>query len=373
MKPLTARRRSWLQGSTVLLAVALLGAGETGCFLGFKQATSASSEIGDTGIKTNALGLGREVVIELPPGGLHPLRVFEMRALPEGSILLTTSVGLFWYGKDGKKHREVRFSTGKDHFPLVATAELGGPSALSVLGVLTGKKVLAFYDDQGRLYNKIPCARYAQFVLANLVGDDTQEIVLEERAGKGLTVYSAAGDRLFGIVPVGHLIDFDAVDADGDGRDELILYSYPNARRGGTFQVVRADGAELHRWDDRAHADFALVRWQGVWPRILWLADDAFVFVSLEGRQVDRLEVPYGAHFRHVHKADLKGKTVLLASGGGYVPYHMVCVYGRGGLEFHAVERGWAHSLLVPDPGKAEFWVGTEGSVIRYAPGAAGL
>ncbi len=372
MKRLTARRCSWLQGSTVLLAVALLGAGETGCFLGYKQASSASSAIGDTGIKTNALGLRREVVIELPGGLMRSVRVFEMRDLPGGSVLLTTSVGLFWYGKDGKKHREARFSTGKHHDP-VATAELGGPSALSALGVLNGKKVLAFYDDQGRLYNKIPCYRYAQFVLANLVGDDTREVVLEEPAGKGLTVYSAAGDRLFGIDPVGYLTDFDAVDADGDGRDELILYSYPNARRGGTFQVVRADGTQLHRWDDRALADFALVRWQGVWPRILWLADDAFVFVSLEGRQVDRLEVPYGAHFRYVYKADLKGKTVLLASGGGYVYYHMVCVYGRGGLEFHAVERGWAHSLLVPDPGKVEFWVGTDDSVIRYAPGAAGL
>jgi hypothetical protein len=205
-------------------------------------------------------------------------------------------------------------------------------------------------------------------IQADVSGDDTPEVVVELAAGRGIEIRDQSGRRLAEITAPRYLTDFGTVPAAIDGKDALVLYMYPNERRGGTFMVITADRRELARWDeDPPPGRFAVASWSGR-AALFFLQGDALVVRSPDGERVGRFDTPQGSHFRALYVGAIEGnRTVVVAAGDGYTPYHMVCVYDSGGRILFQDVAGEHAFGVEASPASSSFIVITRSAKWRYA------
>jgi hypothetical protein len=127
----------------------------------------------------------------------------------------------------------------------------------------------------------------------------------------------------------------------------LVLYTYPNLQRGGTFAVFDARFQEVARWDEfPAPGRFTPGRWQGQ-DALFYLQGNQLVVRSPLGQPVARLTAAQGSNFRGLLIGNAgRNRTVVVASGDGYTPFHMVSIYDdKGDLVFSEANEEHAFAL----------------------------
>ena len=204
--------------------------------------------------------------------------------------------------------------------------------------------------------------------LADVVGDEADETLIDLPLGKGVEIRAGASviDR---ILTDEYLTDFGAVPIDGRPKNQLVLYTYPNSTRGGTFRIVTLDGRELVSWTEQPPPGrFVVAKWNGV-DTIFYLQNDELVLRSSSGATLGRLPLPSGSKFRDLHIAETaNGRLIVLASGNGYTPFHTVCIYSSvGELVFQEIraEHGFE---LDADAHRSDFFVYTRSSKWHFFP-----
>jgi hypothetical protein len=206
----------------------------------------------------------------------------------------------------------------------------------------------------------------------DIEADAVPETIIELGDGRGVEIRDASGARLRQLPTTGYLTDFGTVATPGSDKQQLVLYTYPNANRGGTFSVVTADGQERARWDEApAPGGFAVGQWGDV-PALFYLQDDRLAIQSPQRGRITTLSAPQGGFFTtRAVRTIASGRTVVLASGNGYTPYHVVCVYDAGGrLVFEEV--GDEQAFELEGSGESdEFFVLTRSSRWRFNTSAA--
>jgi hypothetical protein len=191
--------------------------------------------------------------------------------------------------------------------------------------------------------------------LADLFGDDELERLEELPDGAGIDIRSASGSLLKTVRTTAYLTDFGAVAAGGgagSGKEQLVLYTYPNKDKGGTFSVRNEALEEVATWNESPPPGrFAAGHWHRQ-PAVFYLQEDALVVRSPDGTALEKIVVPEGRLFRDVFvQAGGDERMVLVVSGSGYTPYHMVCVYDGTRLIYQEVGRGLVRTV---DPIGAE-------------------
>jgi hypothetical protein len=202
-----------------------------------------------------------------------------------------------------------------------------------------------------------------RFARADLVGDSASEMLVLDPGLQGLEIRGDNGALIGHLAFHRNVTDFAGVPAEGGGKAVVVV------NLGGTFLLVGMDGHERARWQEvRDPGRFASGSWQGR-AALFYLVDDTLVVRSTEGEALARLPAPEGRVFGRVFVAGLAaGRLVLVASGSGYTPYHMVCVYdASGALMFQEVDDELAFAVAPDDAGRA-FLVTTRSSEWRYAP-----
>jgi hypothetical protein len=192
----------------------------------------------------------------------------------------------------------------------------------------------------------------------DVLGDDASETVAGLAGGAGVEVRDGAGTVLAHLETDGYLTAFGLVPASRAPKRDLALYLYPDASGGGTFEVRTPDNALVARWSESPPpSHFAVAAWQGQ-PALVYLHGDELVVRSPTGTSLARLGAPQGTFFTDLFAATVGGRLVVLASGNGYVPYHMLLVYepdGRLVYDEVADEQAFGLDVLADQQGVAVF------------------
>jgi hypothetical protein len=204
------------------------------------------------------------------------------------------------------------------------------------------------------------------FKLADVLGDDRPERLIPLPKGAGLEIRDESNRLLKTVKTPDYLTDMGVVPAPGTKEPLLVLYTYPNKQKGGTFTVLSAASERVASWEELPPpGSFAAGEWRGQ-PALFYLQGDTIVIRSPAGRRLQELEAPEGSSFRDVFLQTLTNdRMVVVASGSGYTPYHMVCVYSGARLVFQDVETEHAFDVeTVPDG--SGFVVTARGSRWKY-------
>ena len=209
--------------------------------------------------------------------------------------------------------------------------------------------------DVGPSPSDLPARRFSvsspthNAVSGNLLESDGRETLVALENGAGVAVTDARGHTFARITTAEHLTHFGVIEASRAPLDDLVLYGYPNAGRGGTFRVMTPDEVVVAMWTERPPpSHFDVASWEGT-PAVYYLQGDELVVRGPTGDLLARLPAPSGVAFQDVHVANAaSGRLVLVASGNGYTPFHMVCVYAPDRqLVFHEIAREHAFGLDV--------------------------
>jgi hypothetical protein len=202
---------------------------------------------------------------------------------------------------------------------------------------------------------------------ADVVADDMPELLVELEDRHGIEIRDRSGARLARLTTTEYLTDFGAISASRPDKQDVILFTYPNAAHGGTFTVLTAGQHEVAKWDEYPPpGGFAVGTWARQ-PAVFYVQDDHLTARSAMGRPLAWLNAPEGRLFNARQSARIADdRTVILASGNGYTPYHMVCVYNATGkLVFQDIANEQAFELQARETASA-FTVITRSSEWRY-------
>jgi hypothetical protein len=206
--------------------------------------------------------------------------------------------------------------------------------------------------------------------LADVVGDGAEETIVELPRGQGVEIRGAAG-VIDEIVTDEYLTDFDTISIEGFPKRQLILYTYPNSTRGGTFRIVTMDGREIANWTEHPPPErLAVARWKGV-ETVFYIRGDELIRRSSSGSELPRLLLPSAGKFSTLQIAQAADeRLIVLASGDGYTPYHMVCIYSSS-EELVYQEIGSEHAFqLEADASRTDFVVFTRSTQWHFVPRA---
>jgi hypothetical protein len=212
-------------------------------------------------------------------------------------------------------------------------------------------------------------------IQADVLGDEKPELLVEAPGGSGVEIRDQSGALIKMVTTPEYLTDFGAVPEAGAKKQRLVLYTYPNKQKGGTFRVLDGAFEQVATWDELPPPGrFGVWEWGGQ-PALFYLQGDALVVRSSSGARLQELRVPEGHMFRDVFVRTLAdGRTAIVLSGSGYTPYHMVCVYEGTRLILQDVEDEHAFGLQSTDGGsglgsgfKSGFVVTTRNSRWQYA------
>ena len=202
---------------------------------------------------------------------------------------------------------------------------------------------------------------FRRFKTADVNGDGTAERLVELPNGGGVQIRAENGQVVREITTDEYLTDFGTIGGN------VVLYTYPNKERGGTFQVVTSQGVELARWQEKPPPGrFDVAEWNGG-EAIVYLQGDTVVVRSAAGDELGRLSAPEGGIFRSVYlEPGARGTTIVLASGDGYTAFHMVGIYDqKGDLRYQEIAKEHAFSLEA-DRSEPRFQVVTRNSIVEY-------
>lgn len=202
---------------------------------------------------------------------------------------------------------------------------------------------------------------FRRFKTADVNGDGTAERLVELPPGRGVQVRGENGQVVRDITTDEYLTDFGAIGGN------VVLYTYPNKERGGTFRIVTLQGMELTRWQEKPPPGrFDVAEWNGG-QAIVYLQGDVIVVRSAAGEELRRLFMPEGDKFRDVYlEPGVRDTTIVVASGDGYTGFHMVGIYDQKG-DLHYQEIAKEHAFgLEADRSERRFKVVTRSSVVEY-------
>jgi hypothetical protein len=259
----------------------------------------------------------------------------------------------------------------------VLCAIVGCPGCGNVparLGVLVNdanvsKSRIASDQVEGSDQDRDVASAPRRFVTANLRNGDDPQRIAELPRGEGVEIRDSAGHLLQTVRTSEYLTDFGTVPSSDSGRQLLVLYTYPNASRGGTFQVRDGDLKQVASWAEYPPPGaFTVGKWHDS-PALFYLQSDTLVVRSPLGRALEHLHVAGADIFRRVFVQNLDdNRTAILATGSGYTPFHMVCLYDRERMLFQEVLSGRAYDL-VPQQRASEFVVKAADGVWKYTIG----
>ena len=210
-----------------------------------------------------------------------------------------------------------------------------------------------------------------RFKQADVAGDGRPELLVEVAGGKGVDVRDESGALIRLVTTPEYLTDFGAVREAGAAKQRLVLYTYPNRQKGGTFRVLNAAFEPIATWDELPPpGGFGSGDWDGQ-PAIFYLQKDTIVVRSTAGARLHELQAPEGRIFRDLFVQTLDtGLTAIVASGSGYTPSHAVYVYSGTRLVLQDVEDEHAFGVESSNVGPGDgvgFIVTTRSSRWRYA------
>ena len=319
----------------------------------------------EPGVKVNSVKLHGQDLLTFERNG-KPDRVFAVSVGDGGlGLRVLTATGVTWFDSSGKKLREILFAKTKDHFPIIAANLI--PGQTHFLGFHHLENALSVYDAAGRFLFQVPASGGSGFPMAAL--EEGRGILVKDGRGKGVHLYDHGGTYLRNILSGGYLTSFRTLPRPELNREDLIFYNYPHGKKRGYFQIASLDGTLLDGWECKpGWSGFNFMTFEGQ-TAIVGNPEQAFVCVDLKGKTVAEFDAPHADYFRYVYATPLTEEyRVFLASGSGYRPYHMICVYDAGkNLIYQEINHGHARALRVPDSSRPEFFVAVENRIRRYA------
>lgn len=341
----------------LLLVPVLLGA--AGC-LGFEKAPPFFVEAPFR----RGVEVGKEIVHSLPESGPRAA-ILDFWTDSAGETVVLTKSGARFYDAEGTLQRAIQLSEKGGAFPLVAWAE-GSRDAPVFIGLLNDRQALALFDERGRLQWERPCV-CARLTVADVLAAPGPEIVVPSRDQRAILFYNLSGELLRDArTASGPVTALHGVAPGPSGGGRLILYNYPTAPGRGSFQVVDGQGRVENAWEDEVIGDFAVIA-SGQGPQILYLAGDSLVFKDVAGQEIRRLPTPHAGYFRSLQWAPLGPEvSVLVATGSGYRPYHMIAVHVGERLVFQEFGEGRAYALFIPSGETTAFQVGIGERIWQY-------
>jgi hypothetical protein len=252
---------------------------------------------------------------------------------------------------------------------LTATAQCGNtPPHLGIaLDELRIRKSLVGPAPTDIATNEFAPGSTRRIKRADVAGDQDPEELIEMVGAAGVDIRSRAGQLLAQVPTKEYLTDFGAVRLPGRQKESLVLYTYPNPEKGGTFIVFDERFNPLASWTESPPPGrFAVGQWNDR-PALFYLQGDSVTVRSATGEKLASLSAPEGQLFRGIHVHSLAGgRLAVVASGNGYTPYHMTCIYEGERLRFREVAAEHAFAL---EPGDApsNFIVSTRTSRWKYA------
>jgi hypothetical protein len=167
---------------------------------------------------------------------------------------------------------------------------------------------------------------------ADLAGDARPERIVEGADRRAIEVHDPATGETRVFDTTHYVTDLAVVPAGDAGKQHLVVYTYPNADGGGTYRVMTGGFEVVAQWDETPPPEgLAVGEYQGR-AALYYLQAGRLVVRSANGEPIARLPAPESEAFRARAVLGLRdGRVVLLASGDGYTPYHLVAVYGPDG------------------------------------------
>jgi len=198
-----------------------------------------------------------------------------------------------------------------------------------------------------------------RFTRADVLGDSRPESLLITNVYQSIDIRDSSGRWLRRIDRGGSITDVGGVPG-GDGKDDILIDER------GAFTVVDAEGRPRAHWQEpHDPGRFAVAPWKGR-PTVFYLLDDSVVLRSPRGELIGYLAAPQAHLFGRPYVAAVGSRTVVVATGNGYTPYHMICVYEPDGtLAFQEMDDELAFAVA-PDPAPGAFTVTTRTTVWRY-------
>jgi hypothetical protein len=202
----------------------------------------------------------------------------------------------------------------------------------------------------------------------NVIGDSVEDRLAAMSGGRGVEIRDGSSAAIVRIPMDDYLTDLALIRGSDAIENDVVVLTYPNAKRGGTISVFRLpETTPKATWEEMPSPGRLAV---GVWagePAVFYERPDAFMVRAVDGRVLAQLGVPGAGAFRLLNTAAIDGgRTVVVASGDGYTPYHMVAVWdGQRQLLFHEQADEHAWQLTVGSDGKS-FEVHTRSKRWRY-------
>lgn len=322
------------------------------------------------GVMVNELPVNRELFIDpaLPATDF----LFDMEATARELVFVAKGVSKR-YSLEGKPLGELR---SDDNLSPVMAADVCGDRTIKILGVANGRLKVGGLDGTWTTA-PIPVEGGVKLRLGDVVGDESPEILVQRAPGQGLDIRDCAGNMLAEMKSQGYLVDFVAVPSTSTAKDLIVLHSLEQCgetERCGSFRVTSLSGEVSASWiEPLATRAISVGQWTGEHPFVFYLTDDAIVLRSLTGEQIASIPVTAGGTFSHSVASKIYGEAlardyaVVVASGGGYNPYHTVCVLEKQKLVFQQINEERASGVAVTDPEKMSFIVASQKKVWKYS------
>jgi len=205
---------------------------------------------------------------------------------------------------------------------------------------------------------------------ADVMGDDQLETLAAQPGGVGIEIRSKEGGRTVRIAAPAYLTDFGAARSSRPLKQDVVMYVYPSDDNVGTFLLVNPEnGEELARWnEDPPPSRFVVGTWQEA-PAVFYTQRDRIVIRKPAGILLKRLLSPGAERFRDLYvEHQQQGGLVIVGSGNGYTPYHLVAVYDSANEPVFQ-EIGIEHAFALDiEEGRRSFVVTTRTGRWRYGP-----
>ena len=300
----------------------------------------------------------------LEPSPLHEDqrlgRVNQVLRRPSGDTVIVASRAFVELGEKGT--RIVEFASEYGEVELLEWPDGGmryldrGGGGWQTGALLAGDGKLLWQPSRGLGMNDIAAG--------NLEGGDEPEFVVGYNGGGGVHLLDSDGRRRWQQADA-NVWHVEVVDTDSDERPEIV-----HSNAGGQITIRDASGNVIRRAATEGYfSQFSLVRWPSDRLGLLHAGDGVIRVVDFDGRVRDRFPVPDASFL-----GDVRGVTVRLEG----VDHLVLAVYqthwertqlfvfkAPGTLRYHEVLGGTCAALGTSR--SAEFLVGCEGRVLRYA------
>lgn len=293
-------------------------------------------------------------------------RIFELRWLGD-ELLTVTSRGALRLDRSGRSLDTTALVPEAIRSP-VASGEAAGVSEPAFVAHVPEEEALVLYDQDGRQSASVPVDfKYAQRLqIADVTADDAGEVVVAPSGAKHIEIYDARGELLRSPRSPFYVTSVETFDFDENGKEEIVVSVYPDSSGKSTFYFLDGSGELLREWGYEIVSDFDVSR-TDEGPVLVTEQDGSYRILSPEGHELERLRAPLAEYFADLVARPWRGGWVIVASGSGYRPYHMVSVFDASGeLVYQETEEGWSRDLEIPDAQGTEFFVAVGSHLYRY-------